>query len=364
MENINVLEVRIAQQQVGRLFLKADGICLFEYAKEWLSEGFSISPFELPLKPGVFEAKPSPFDGGFGVFDDSMPDGWGLLIMDRHLQCLGIHPEELNLLDRLALVGSSGRGTLEFYPDKSFSNVEGLVDFEKLQKEVSSILQSDSGTDGESIAELYRRGGSPGGARPKVFVQYDGDEWLVKFPAREDPDGIGVQEYNYHLLARHCGVEMMDCRLFDNKFFGTKRFDRTSAGRKIHVISMAGLLCADYRLPCLDYLHIFQVTANLTHSVEELWKVFKLMCFNYLIGNKDDHAKNFAFLFENDAWQLAPAFDILPSSGIGGYHTTSFNNSINPTDEDLLALAHKFSLPDKEAKSILENMRSQIKFKQ
>lgn len=361
MENITALEVRMGQRRVGRLLLRADGICLFEYAAEWLSCGFSISPFELPLKSGVFEAKRSPFGGGFGVFDDSMPDGWGLLIMDRHLQCLGIRPEELNLLDRLALVGSCGRGALEFYPDKSFSNSMDFVDFEKLQKEVSAILRNDGDTGEDCIAELYRRGGSPGGARPKVFVRYDGDEWLVKFPAREDADRIGSQEYNYHLLARRCGVEMMDCRLFDNKFFGTKRFDRTSDGRKIHVISMAGLLCADYRIPSLDYYHIFQVTANLTHCVNELWKVFKLMCFNYLIGNKDDHAKNFAFLYENEEWHLAPAFDILPSTGIGGYHTTSFNNAINPTDQNLLTLARKFSLPDKDAREVLENMRCQVK---
>lgn len=361
MENITALEVRMGQRRVGRLLLRADGICLFEYAAEWLSCGFSISLFELPLKSGVFEAKPSPFGGGFGVFDDSMPDGWGLLIMDRHLQCLGIQPNDLNLLDRLALVGSAGRGALEFYPDKSFSSTSEAIDFFKLQKEIAAILQEDKSAEATSIEELYRRGGSPGGARPKVFVQYDGAEWLVKFPAREDKKTIGNQEFQYHLLARDCGVEMMDCRLFEDRFFGTQRFDRTDDGRKIHVVSAAGLLCADYRVPCLDYLHIFQVAANLTHSLAELWKVYKLMCFNYLIGNKDDHAKNFAFLCDKGNWRMAPAFDLLPSNGIGGYHTTSFNNSINPTDQDLLALARKFSLPEKEAKEVLEDMKVKVK---
>jgi serine/threonine-protein kinase HipA len=119
MNSIKQIEVIYADHIVGRLALTKEGLCAFEYTAEWLASGFSISPFELPLRSGVFIAKPRPFDGGFGVFDDCLPDGWGLLILDRYLQQQGISPRNLTLLDRLTLVGSTGRGALEFRPDKS-----------------------------------------------------------------------------------------------------------------------------------------------------------------------------------------------------------------------------------------------------
>lgn len=107
MNSIKQIEVIYADRVVGRLALTKERLCAFEYSAEWLASGFSISPFELPLRSGVFIAKSQPFDGGFGVFDDCLPDGWGLLILDRYIQKQGINPRNLTLLDRLALVGST-----------------------------------------------------------------------------------------------------------------------------------------------------------------------------------------------------------------------------------------------------------------
>ena len=143
MNSIKQIEVLLADRLVGRLALTKEGLCAFEYAPDWLGSGFSISPFELPLRSGVFIAKPRPFEGGFGVFDDCLPDGWGLLIVDRYLQQKGINPRALTLLDRLALVGSSGRGALEFRPDHSVVTRQDYADFEKLALEAERILGSD-----------------------------------------------------------------------------------------------------------------------------------------------------------------------------------------------------------------------------
>lgn len=352
MNSIKQLEVLYANKLVGRLALTKDGLCAFEYSAEWLSSGFSISPFELPLQSGVFIAKPRPFEGGFGVFDDCLPDGWGLLILDRYLQQKGINPRTLTLLDRLAFVGSTGRGALEFRPDNSVTTKQDYADFEKLALEAERILDSDDYT-GEGIEEFQNRGGSPGGARPKIFVRYDDKEWMVKFRAKRDPQKIGIDEYRYSLLAKECGIEMPETRLFEDKYFGVERFDRTPNG-KLHVVSIAGLIGADYRLPSIDYAHIFQVCARLTHSVPELWRVYRLMVFNFLIGNKDDHAKNFAFIYRDGDWHLSPAYDLLPSDGINGFHTTSINDSIVPKKEDLFAVAEKAGLDKKIAIEIYE----------
>lgn len=346
---------------VGRIALTKEGLCAFEYSAEWLNTGFSISPFDLPLSSGVFIAKPRPFEGGFGVFDDCLPDGWGLLILDRYLQQNGINPRALSLLDRLALVGSTGRGALEFRPDKSVVSKQEYTDFEKLALEAELILDSEDYT-GDRIEEFQYRGGFPGGARPKIFARFKGKEWLVKFRAKRDSKRIGVEEYNYSILAKKCGIEMPETRLFEDKYFGVERFDRTPSG-KLHVVSVAGLIGADYRLPSIDYTHIFQVCAALTHSVAEMWKVYRLMVFNYLIDNKDDHAKNFAFICRDGEWHFAPAYDLLPSDGINGFRTTSINDKIEPTKEDIFAVAVNFGLDKNEAIKIFDEIAILIKTK-
>lgn len=358
MNSLKHIEVLYNKQQVGRLALTKEGLCAFEYSAEWIGSGFSISPFELPLQSGVFIAKPRPFDGGFGVFDDCLPDGWGLLILERYLQQKGISPRTLSLLDRLVLVGSTGRGALEFRPDNSVVTEQDYVDFEKLALEAEQILDRDDYT-GEGIEEFQNRGGSPGGARPKIFVRYDNKEWLVKFRAKRDSKNIGIEEYRYSLLAKQCGIEMPETRLFEDKYFGVERFDRTP-NSKLHVVSVAGLIGADYRLPSIDYTHIFQVCSILTHSVAELWKVYRLMVFNYLIGNKDDHAKNFTFIYRDENWHLAPAYDLLPSDGINGFRTTSINDKIEPTEKDIIAVAIQAGLKEEEAVDNMVNIQNII----
>ena len=355
MNSIKQIEVIYHNRLVGRLALTQDRLCAFEYSAEWLLSGFSISPFERPLRSGGFVAKPRPFDGGFGVFDDCLPDGWGLLILDRYLQRQGINPKALTLLDKLALVGATGRGALEFRPDKSVVTKQEYADFEKLALEAEQILDSDDYI-GEGIDEFQHRGGSPGGARPKIFTRYEGKEWLVKFRAKRDPKRIGIDEYEYSVLAKKCGIEMPETRLFEGKYFGVERFDR-AADWKLHVVSVAGLIGADYRIPSIDYTHIFQVCAALTHSMAELSKVYRLMVFNFLIANKDDHAKNFAFIYRDEDWHFAPAYALLPSDGMNGFHTTSINDNIEPAQNDLIAVAVRAGLSKKDAEETFEQIK-------
>jgi len=355
MKKIELVEVYLEKNKVGRLAQTKDGICAFEYDTNYLAGGISIAPLELPLKNGVMLAKRHPFSGNFGVFDDCLPDGWGLLVLDRYLQKQGIQPKTLSIPDRLSLVGSAGRGALEFRPDQSVMSNDDTVNFELLAAETQKLLLSNS-YQGHSIETLYRQGGSPGGARPKIFTKFDGIEWLVKFGALSDPLNIGQIEYEFSLLAKKCGIEMPETRLFENKYFGVERFDRSPSG-KIHVVSVAGLINADYRLPCIDYLSIFQLCQKLTRNVQEMWKLYRLMVFNYLIDNKDDHAKNFAFILRDGEWKLAPAFDILTSDGINGYHTTSINDCITPTKEDLISVAEKAGLETKKAIEVYNEMK-------
>ena len=218
MNNVDVVEVLMNQEIVGRIAMTPDHLCAFEYDAEYLKSGNSISPFHLPLRNELFIAKRTPFKGGFGVFDDSLPDGWGSLLLDRYLRIKGIDPYKISLLQRLALIGSTGRGALEYRPDFSESSNEEILNLNKLALETEKILTTDY--SGDSLETLYKHGGSSGGARPKVFVTIDGKEWLIKFRAMNDPINVGEIEYKYSLLAKKCGINMPETTLFGGKYFG------------------------------------------------------------------------------------------------------------------------------------------------
>jgi len=286
--NEKIVETWLGDSRVGRIALNENRLAMFEYDADWIRNGFSISPFHLPLEQQLFIANAKPFEGNFGVFDDSLPDGWSALVLDRHLRAQGKSLASLNLLEQLMFVGSRGRGALEYRPDKSTFEEQDVIDLDRMAEESQRVLNTDFSGD---LDKAWQRGGSSGGTRPKVFVHCDGAEWLVKFRDRTDPPDVGKIEYETSLIARECGIEMAETRLFEGKYFGTKRFDRTEDGGKLHVISLSALMNLDYHLPSADYGHLFWACSQLTHSVKELWKVFRLMTFNLIIGNCDDHVK-------------------------------------------------------------------------
>lgn len=357
MDNMAYIKIYISDRRIGRMALSPEGICGFEYDSDWIQTGFSVSPFYLPLKPGLMMAKRDPFGGNFGVFDDSLPDGWGNLLLDRYLHEQGVDPYKLTILERLSIIGCTGRGALEYRPDKSIATDDALLDLHRLAKEAEQIVENKEHS--ESLDLLYKYGGSSGGARPKVFTMIDGREWLVKFRASNDPVNVGEIEYHSSLLAKACGIKMAETRLFDGQYFGTERFDRTPHG-KVHTISAAGLLHANYRIPSLDYSTLLKLTLHLTKDMEEVAEMFRRMVFNIRISNRDDHAKNFSFQWVDGAWKLSPAYDLLPSSGFNGYHTTTINGKGEPTQSDILAVVAEVGLPKQRAKQIIEEIMDSV----
>jgi serine/threonine-protein kinase HipA len=353
----NMVTVFLNGVTVGQLALTPENICAFEYDSQFIRTGQSISPFYLPLKPGVFVARREPFAGNFGVFDDSLPDGWGNLLLDRFLQSQKINPSNLTILDRLSLVGTSGMGALEYQPNNSFNSKLSNSDLNFLAAETEKILNHTD--NGSSLDLLFKFGGSSGGARPKVLITFDGEEWLIKFRSTIDPLDVGQIEYRYSLLAQKCGIEMPETRLFEGKYFGVKRFDRTGL-TKSHVLSAAGLLNADYRIPSLDYKSLLTACLRLTGNIEEVYKLYRLMVFNVLIRNRDDHARNFSFLLNNGKWKLSPAYDLLPSNGFNGYHTTTIAGQGDPKYSDIQLVAESLKLNKSRTKDIYEMVKEII----
>ncbi len=350
MHRLNKIDVFYHDRQVGTMALYENRLAAFEYDGEWLRDGFSISPFSLPLEKKVFVPKIDPFEGLFGAFADSLPDGWGRLLVDRLMRRNGLNPQTIGSLERLAIVGNSGMGALTYRPVILMENVQGDLSLDEIAGECSRILNTESS---ENLDYLFAKGGSSGGARPKILTKVGEEDWIIKFPSSDDSQDIGKQEYDYALCAQACGLNMEEVRLFPSKktkgYFGTKRFDRRGKGEegKVHMVSAAGLLETSHRIPNLDYDILMKLTLQLTRSMEECEKLYRLMCFNVFAHNRDDHSKNFTYLYEEKAqrWILSPAYDLTYSSSLGGEHATTVNgNGVNPGMEDILAVAEKIGL--------------------
>lgn len=369
MKEINNLKVILNGRRVGTLAVTDDFLVAFQYDNQWLLEGFSINPLSLPLSKKVFFPKPKPFDGLFGVFDDSLPDGWGRLLVDRLLLANQMNPEQLSSIDRLAIVGSTGMGALEYVPEIKLGKPSLLTELDQIAEECERVLKTDYSDDLDSLFQL---GGSSGGARPKILTKYRGEEWMIKFPSSTDGKEIGQQEYQYAQCAKACGIEMTDVELFPSKkcggYFGTKRFDRIiqsdGSHRKVHMVSAGGLLESSHRIPNLDYNILMKLTQAITNSFIEIEKLYRLMCFNVFAHNRDDHSRNFTFLYSEDEsqWKLSPAYDLTYSDSIGGEHATCVNgNGKNPGMEDVLAVAEKCGIGSAKAQKIADHVKTMTK---
>jgi serine/threonine-protein kinase HipA len=369
--NLTIHLTQTTTYKVGTLAIK-DKKIYFEYDKDFLKTGIELSPYKLPLKAGLFRCDDTTFDGLWGLFNDSLPDGWGRLLMDRHLMRLGVNPHSLSPLDRLAYVGSHAMGALSYEPEQEVENLLDEVVLDDLAESSAEILE---GSSEALLDELLSLNGSSAGVRPKVLVQISDDQkqiihgrqklkegfshWMVKFASSAYSHEIGAIEYAYSLMAKEAGLLMPRTALLKGKkgrYFAIERFDRIG-DKRIHMHSVAGLTHSDFRFPTLDYDDLFSLTLHLTKNMQEVEKVFRLACFNLFTHNRDDHAKNFSFVMdEKGVWNFSPVYDITFSSGIEGGHSTLYlGEGQNPTSEHLLQLAKKHGI--KKADAIIEKVK-------
>lgn len=359
LRNINKLNVKYHGQMVGSLMMSPDNeTAVFCYDDEWLATGFSISPLELPLERKLFIAPRTPFYGNFGIFEDSLPDGYGRYLLNRILKKEGIDDFNLTPLQRLAIVGSAGMGALCYEPAQGLIKDAILPELDELQQLALDVL-SEKQTEGADV--LYFNSGNSGGCRPKCLLREDGKDWLVKFRHTYDPMDIGKQEYRYMMLAERCGIEIPECRLIKGKYFASRRFDIAANGERLHVATAAAILSESINPPRADYKTLLSLTGWLTQSPRQVEQMFRRMVFNVLIQNKDDHAKNFSFVRQNGTWCLAPAYDLLPyPEGYHGQHATSVMGKGLPNEEDMIAAGETIRIPARRARLIIEEIKTKI----
>lgn len=380
MEQIKKIYVSIQfdaeEIEVGEL-VNENKLTYFRYYPSFVKRGLEISPIKLKLNTDINKGNEIPFDGLFGVFFDSLPDGWGKLLLDRTLTAKGISITHLTPLDRLAYVGNQGMGALLYKPEIS---VEKLADFRiELDEIAHATQQIIVGTASEVLDELFKLGGSSGGARPKILVGYNPttqhlvnatqelppgyEHWLIKFPSSSDSPDIANIEYAYYKMAIDAGIEMSACQLFKGSsgkvYFGTKRFDRQGNNR-LHLHSAAGMMHDNFRLSVLDYGHLMDCAFQLERDIKAYEKILRLAAFNVFANNRDDHSKNFSFLMDaTGRWRLAPAYDLTFSySGHGMHSTMVAGESAHPTREHLMKLATYFKI--KNANLVIDEVQDVV----
>ncbi len=354
MNSISKILVTYHERTVGTLMMLDSQRCAFQYDKEWLLNGFSISPLKLPLSPDLFIANPEPFWGNFGIFEDSLPDGYGRYLLNRMLRKQGIDESSLSPLQRLSIVGSSGMGALCYVPETNLGGDVSLPHLDSLQQMALDVLSEKSDKD-EDV--LYFNSGNSGGCRPKCLYHDAEGSWLVKFRHTYDPFDAGLMEYRYNEAARSCGITVPDFKLLEGKYFASKRFD-LDGDTRLHVATAGALLDESIHNPKLDYKTLLHLTGFLTQDPKQVDEMFRRMVFNVLTDNKDDHAKNFSFICRENTWQLAPAYDLTRSAqGYNGEHATSVNNNGNPTVEDMLTVGESIRIPRQKGIRIIEEVK-------
>jgi serine/threonine-protein kinase HipA len=407
---VDAAEIKIWGENVGAVRWDENRrLAFFEYDKKFVSLDWNIAPFKMPVKDGARiysfpELRKSQvgsydtFKGLPGLLSDSLPDRYGNQLINTWLAQQGRAPESMNPVEKLCFIGNRGMGALEFEPAQfstgkrsTVLEINSLVEIAKrmlnYRESFETNLQKD---ETKAIAEILKIGTSAGGARPKALIAYNPksgivksgqgnapegfEHWLIKLDGVSDTQfgessGWGRVEYAYYLMAKACGIEMMDCKLLEENnraHFLTRRFDRDEKSTKHHIQTLCAISHFDYNdMFAYSYEQLYQTMRTLKLSFPEAEQMFRRMVFNVLAANCDDHTKNFTFRLKKDeSWKLAPAYDLCfaydPDNIWVSRHTLSINGKReNFTKDDLLTIAKSNSI--KKGESIIDEINPIIK---
>ena len=344
---------------------------LFQYTPQALDRGLELSPYHLTLARDAYGDFPAHQHRLPGLVSDALPDGWGMLLMDRLFRQNGVDIATVSPLDRLAFIGDDAMGALAFEPPGPQHLEKHDVELLGIARGVRNVL---SGNSEDMLRELALMGGSPHGARPKVRVNLDlttgsastvedaaGTPWLIKFPGQnEDPEVCAI-EYIYADMARLAGIPIPVTHYFaladGLTAFGIERFDR-AGGMRVPVHTVSGLAHADFRHPTLDYLSVLRLTRLLTKDEREVLEMYRRCVFNVVFHNRDDHSKNLSFLMDrSDRWTVSPGYDLTFNEGPGGYHQMDVcGEALRIGRPHLLDLASKAGLSKAAAEGVIDQV--------
>ena len=375
---VDVIDVYAWGEQVGAVALDpASRFYAFEYHPTWLRRGMELSPLQLPLAPGVRvfrELSPITYQRLPALLADSLPDRFGASLLDAYLAGEGVRQRDITPLDRLAYLGSRGMGALEFRPPRSPPpGPETAYEIAHIVDESRNAVNGSFGTESDATAgvrDLIQVKSNTNGLRAKAIVTFNNETQEVRGGHLDAPDGfahwiikldgvneahrlaetnhMGRVEYAYSLMARAAGVDMMECRLFQEQgraHFMTRRFDR-DGNERLHTQTLCALSHLDFREPGVhDYAEYLLAIRSLGLGRAAERQAFLRAAFNVMAGNRDDHTKNFGFVLPRDGtWRLAPAYDVTFSDDMQ-WRMMSVDGEFGDVSADqLMILADRFAV--------------------
>ncbi|MRW92772.1 type II toxin-antitoxin system HipA family toxin [Duganella sp. FT80W] len=339
---------------------------LFEYSPEALRRGIELSPRHLPLRVIAFGGAPRHQHSLPGLFADSLPDGWGQLLMDRLRGQTRVSP-----LDRLAFIGEHGMGALSYHPATTReATTPDLAAADHLAELANAAQAIGRGEPHPLLGQLALLGAAPQGSRPKLLLSLPDEDgagsqpWLIKFPAHDEHKEVCAIEQVYAELARACGLEVADTRHIDlgrrHAAIASRRFDRED-GLRVPVHTLAGLLHADFRLPSVDYSTFLRATRLITRDQRQVEAAFQRCVFNVLFQHRGDHAHNITYRMNRKGdWQLAPCYGLGYSHGpLGQHQMPVMGECAAPARDHLLRLATDTAVPERRARDLIAAMTAQ-----
>ncbi len=372
------------------------GSAIFQYSSSSYTNALEPSPILMPKEGRTYETNRDHinFHNLPYLLSDSMPDDFGNIMMKEWLRQKSLTYDDINPVDRLTYVGKRGMGALEYNPINHNSSNNLNVDVTELLEVAKNVLEGKKETNykdlnEESLTEILRIGTSVGGARAKALIAIKDDEngniieikpgdiiqpsgytyWILKIDGANkktlgDSDGTGKIEYAYYKMARDCGIEMSESKLYnenDRFHFLTKRFDRSELGEKIHMQTLGSLVGIDFKIQkASSYETLFRTMKRLKCNYQQLEQQFRRAVFNVVARNHDDHVKNFSFLMNKKGeWKISPAYDLTYSYSPGGTWTSVHQSSINGKFEnfkqsDLIDFGKSFGI--KNTKLIIQEI--------
>jgi len=407
---VDAAEIRIWGELAGAvLWNEQEQLASFQYDPNFLRNGWDLSPLKMPNKngsriyrfPELRKGKDKIYDtfkGLPGLLADALPDRYGNQLINAWLVQQGRLENSMNPIEQLCFIGNRAIGALEFEPAQLSSNKTAFsIEIDSLVETAQKILSGKRAfstnlyTDEErALNDIVKIGTSAGGARPKAVIAFNPktaevrsgqtnvprgfEHWLIKLDGVSDEQfgessGWGRVEYAYYLMAKACGIEIMESRLLEENqraHFITRRFDREDGNIKHHVQTLCGIQHYDYNnMHAYSYEQLFQTMRSLKLSYPEAEQMFRRMVFNVMAKNCDDHSKNFSFrLKKGERWELSPAYDLCysydPQSIWVSQQTLSINEkrkNINKNDLMTIANANTIKKGEKIISEINEIIR-------
>lgn len=350
----------------------------FAYDSRWLDDP---NAFALDPTHGLYPGPQYGPDGRLaGVFDDTAPDRWGRLLLERRerqrARVEGRRPRALGTWDFLLGVSDTLRmGALRFvtadgrHLDDTPGSVPPLARLRALEAAARRLEDpAHAGDDeDEALGLLLAPGASLGGARPKAsFRAGDDSLWIAKFPSRSDRHDVGACEYLLVQLARAAGVEVPDTRLLrlggPRHVFAARRFDRLGEGRRLYASGMTLTSRRDH--DDSSYLDLALAIAEhgaRGHVAPDLAQLFRRVVFNVLTAHRDDHLRNHGFLRSQTGWRLAPAFDLNPVPTLAEHQLAIDDASREPDLALVLRTAPFYRLSAERATAVVREVRDALR---